>query len=188
RLLRRGEFNLHSPVTALVRLVAAAGAAAGAGASSGAAAGASSGAAAGASSGAAAGASSGAAAGASSGAAAVAAEPQQVCLAATAAGAVHAVAMVPEKSFKRLRRVAARLSHAAPPLAGLNPREFRAVPLHRRQYAPPRPATVLDGDLLAPLYAHAPLSRQHDAAQRDGTSADRVLRDIVAIERAFNYF
>ncbi|KAJ2786856.1 mRNA cleavage and polyadenylation factor subunit [Coemansia interrupta] len=144
RLLRRGEFNLHSPVAALVRLVAAA--------------------------------------------AGAAAEPQQVCLAATAAGAVHAVAMVPEKSFKRLRRVAARVAHAAPPLAGLNPRGFRAVPPHRRQYAPPRPTTVLDGDLLAPLYAHAPLSRQHDAAQRDGTSADRVLRDIVAIERAFDFF
>ncbi|KAJ2704678.1 mRNA cleavage and polyadenylation factor subunit, partial [Coemansia spiralis] len=110
--------------------------------------------------------------------------PRQVCLVATASGAVHAVAMLPEKSFKRLHRVAAQLIRGIPPLAGLNPREYRAVPLHHRNHHAPR-RTVLDGDLLAPLYAHGPASRQRDVAQRDGTSPDRVLRDIVDIESAF---
>ncbi|KAJ2857087.1 mRNA cleavage and polyadenylation factor subunit [Coemansia erecta] len=139
-LLRRGGFNLRSPVTAVSRLVAVAGS-----------------------------------------------EPQHVCLAATASGAVCAVSMLPEKTFKRLHRITTRLVHSTVPLAGLNPREYRSVPSHRRQYHAPRP-TVLDGDLLAPLYAHGPISRQRDAAQRDGTSADRVLRDIVEAERSFAFF
>ncbi|KAJ1820603.1 mRNA cleavage and polyadenylation factor subunit, partial [Coemansia sp. RSA 2599] len=114
-------------------------------------------------------------------------EPQHVCLAATASGAVYAVSMLPEKTFKRLHRITTRLVHSTMPLAGLNPREYRSVPPHRRQYQLPRP-TVLDGDLLTPLYAHGPISRQRDAAQRDGTSADRVLRDIVDAEKSFAFF
>ncbi|KAI7823465.1 CPSF A subunit region-domain-containing protein [Kickxella alabastrina] len=114
-------------------------------------------------------------------------QPQHVCLVATAAGAVHAVSMVSEKTFKRLHRITTQMVHAVAPLAALNPREFRAVPLHRRQHHAPR-RTVLDADLLAPLFAHGPLERQRDAAQRNGTTPDRVLRDIVETERAFAFF
>ncbi|KAJ2544443.1 mRNA cleavage and polyadenylation factor subunit [Coemansia sp. RSA 1853] len=112
---------------------------------------------------------------------------RHVCLAATADGAVHAVSMVPEKTYKRLQRVNAQLVRAVPPVCGLNPREYRAVPLHRRQNQAPR-RTVLDADLLVPLYAHGSVARQREAAQRDGTTADRVLRDIVETESAFGIF
>ncbi|KAJ2313163.1 hypothetical protein IWW52_004642, partial [Coemansia sp. RSA 2704] len=108
---------------------------------------------------------------------------RQACLAITASGAVHAVTMVPETTFKRLHRINAQLVHGIPPLAGLNPREFRAVPLHQRQNHAPR-RTVLDADLLVPLYAHGPVARQREAAQRDGTTTDRVLRDIIDTESA----
>ncbi|KAJ2612482.1 mRNA cleavage and polyadenylation factor subunit [Coemansia sp. RSA 1365] len=115
----------------------------------------------------------------------LAAPARLVCLAATASGAVHAVSMLPENSFKRLHRINLQLVHGIPPPAALNPREFRAVPLAHRHYHAPR-RSVLDADLLVPLFAHGPLSRQRDAAQRDGTTADRVLRDIVDVEHPFN--
>ncbi|KAJ2720079.1 mRNA cleavage and polyadenylation factor subunit [Coemansia sp. Benny D115] len=142
RLLRRGEYNLRSRVTAAQRLVTAAGGSA---------------------------------------------VQQHVCLVATASGAVHAVAMLPERLFKRLFRITTQLVHGVLPLAGLNAREHRAVPLHRRQHHAAR-RTVLDGDLLAPAYAMGPKARQREAAVRDGTSADRVLRDIVETERSFAFF
>ncbi|KAJ1987779.1 mRNA cleavage and polyadenylation factor subunit [Coemansia spiralis] len=112
---------------------------------------------------------------------------QQVCIVSTEAGAVYAVTMIPEKVFKRLHRINTQLVHGIPPPAGLNPREYRAVPLYQRQYQAPR-RTVLDADLLVPFYAHGPISRQREAAQRDGTSADRVLRDIVDVEHRFAFF
>ncbi|KAJ2836801.1 mRNA cleavage and polyadenylation factor subunit [Coemansia sp. 'formosensis'] len=140
KLLRRGEYNLHSRVTAIRRLVA---------------------------------------------------KPlsggQQACLVATASGALYAVSMLPEKTFKRLHRINTQLVHGTEPLAGLNPREFRSVPIHQRQYHAPR-RTVLDADLLVPLYAHGSLALQKDMAQRDGTTADRVLRDIAEIERTVSFF
>ncbi|PIA12900.1 hypothetical protein COEREDRAFT_12011 [Coemansia reversa NRRL 1564] len=114
----------------------------------------------------------------------LAAPARLVCLAATASGAVHAVAMLPENSFKRLHRINLQLVHGIPPPAALNPREFRAVPMAHRHHHTPR-RSVLDADLLVPLFAHGPLSRQRDAAQRDGTTADRVLRDIVDVEHPF---
>ncbi|KAJ2002176.1 mRNA cleavage and polyadenylation factor subunit [Coemansia thaxteri] len=116
-----------------------------------------------------------------------AAAVQQVCLVSTASGALHAVSLLPEKSFKRLHRINTHLVHCTQPLAALNPREFRAVPLHRRQHHAPRRA-VLDADLILPLYAHGPLDRQGEAAQRDGTTPDRVLRDIADAERAIDFF
>ncbi|KAJ2212161.1 mRNA cleavage and polyadenylation factor subunit [Coemansia sp. RSA 487] len=112
---------------------------------------------------------------------------QQVCMVATEAGSVYAVTIIPEKMFKRLHRINTQLVHGIPPLAGLNPREYRSVPLNQRQHQAPR-RTVLDGDLLVPFYAHGPISRQREAAQRDGTSADRVLRDIVDAELKFAFF
>ncbi|KAJ2580004.1 mRNA cleavage and polyadenylation factor subunit, partial [Coemansia sp. RSA 1836] len=134
KLLRRGEYNLRSRVTAIRRLVS---------------------------------------------------KPlnarQQACVVATASGAVYAVSMLPEKTFKRLHRINTQLVHGTEPLAGLNPREFRSVPIHQRQYHAPR-RTVLDADLLVPLFAHGSLAQQKEAAQRDGTTADRVLRDIAEVE------
>ncbi|KAJ2553006.1 mRNA cleavage and polyadenylation factor subunit [Coemansia sp. RSA 1933] len=108
---------------------------------------------------------------------------QQACMVATEAGAVYAVTAIPEKVFKRLHRINTQLVHGIPPLAGLNPREYRSVPFNQRQHQAPR-RTVLDGDLLVPFYAHGPISRQREAAQRDGTSPDRVLRDIEQLENA----
>ncbi|KAJ2411812.1 mRNA cleavage and polyadenylation factor subunit [Coemansia sp. RSA 2530] len=140
KLLRRGEYNLRSRVTAIRRLVAKP---------------------------------------LSSG--------QQACLVATASGALYAVSMLPEKTFKRLHRINTQLVHGVEPLAGLNPREFRSVPIHQRQYHAPR-RTVLDADLLVPLYAHGSLSLQRETAQRDGTTADRVLRDVAEIERTVSFF
>ncbi|KAJ2110813.1 mRNA cleavage and polyadenylation factor subunit [Coemansia sp. S142-1] len=140
KLLRRGEYNLRSQVTAIRRLVA---------------------------------------------------KPlsggQQACLVATASGALYVVSMLPEKTFKRLHRINTQLVHGTEPLAGLNPREFRSVPIHQRQYHAPR-RTVLDADLLVPLYGHGSLSLQRETAQRDGTTADRVLRDIAEIERTVSFF
>ncbi|KAJ1749014.1 mRNA cleavage and polyadenylation factor subunit [Coemansia sp. RSA 1821] len=117
----------------------------------------------------------------------VAADGRHVCVVGTATGSVHVLALVPETTFKRLHRISAQLVHGVPPLAGLNPREFRAVPLRLRQNQAPR-RTVLDADLLVPLYAHGPSTRQRDAAQRNGTTVDRVLRDISATERVLNLF
>ncbi|KAJ1800867.1 mRNA cleavage and polyadenylation factor subunit [Coemansia sp. RSA 2399] len=112
---------------------------------------------------------------------------QQVCMVATEFGSVCAVTVLPEKVFKRLHRINTQLVHGIPPLAGLNPREYRSVPFNQRQHQAPR-RTVLDADLLVPFYAHGPISRQREAAQRDGTSADRVMRDIVEAELRFAFF
>ncbi|KAJ2728334.1 mRNA cleavage and polyadenylation factor subunit [Coemansia sp. BCRC 34962] len=112
---------------------------------------------------------------------------QQACLVATASGAIYAVSILPEKTFKRLHRINTQLVHGIEPLAGLNPREFRSALIHQRQYHAPR-RTVLDADLLAPLYAHGSLLLQRETAQRDGTTADRVLRDIAEIERTVSFF
>ncbi|KAJ2159844.1 mRNA cleavage and polyadenylation factor subunit [Coemansia sp. RSA 552] len=108
---------------------------------------------------------------------------RHVCLVATASGAVHVATMLPEKTFKRLHRINTQMIHGVPPLAGLNPREFRAVPLHQRQHHAPR-RTVLDADLLSALYVQGPVSRQRDAAERVGTNRDRVMQDIAEIEIA----
>ncbi|KAJ2484921.1 mRNA cleavage and polyadenylation factor subunit, partial [Coemansia sp. RSA 2050] len=102
-------------------------------------------------------------------------------------GAIYAVSILPEKTFKRLHRINTQLVHGIEPLAGLNPREFRSALIHQRQYHAPR-RTVLDADLLAPLYAHGSLLLQRETAQRDGTTADRVLRDIAEIERTVSFF
>ncbi|KAJ2195165.1 mRNA cleavage and polyadenylation factor subunit [Coemansia sp. RSA 522] len=112
---------------------------------------------------------------------------RHVCLAMTFDGSVHAVSMVPEKTYKRLQRINGQLAKAVPPIAGLNPREYRAVPLHRRQNQAPK-RTVLDADLLVPVYTNGSVVRQKEAAQRDGTTADRVLKDIVETESVFGIF
>ncbi|KAJ1949344.1 mRNA cleavage and polyadenylation factor subunit, partial [Linderina pennispora] len=138
KLLRRGEFNLHSRVSAIKRLVGRS------------------------------------------------ADAQQVCLVATAAGSVMAVSMLDERTFKRMHRMNTQLVHGVVPLAGLNPREYRAVPLHLRQYHSPR-RTVLDANLLVPMFAHGSVLRQRETAQRVGTTADRVLRDIVSVEQCFAF-
>lgn len=143
RLLRRGEFNLRSRVTAIKRMASP-----------------------------------------------PSAQPglqRHVCLVATESGSVQAVSMVPEKSFKRLYRITSHLVHAVAPPAALNPREYRSVPLRQRQFHQPR-RTVLDGDLLVPLYANGPIPRQQEAAQRDGTAPDRVLRDIADTQQGFAFF
>ncbi|KAJ2893034.1 mRNA cleavage and polyadenylation factor subunit, partial [Coemansia aciculifera] len=137
KLLRRGEYNLRSRITAMRRLVAQP---------------------------------------------MTAAARQQACVVATASGAIYAVAMLPEKTFKRLHRINTQLVHGTEHLAGLNPREFRAVPIYQRQFHAPK-RTVLDADLLIPLFAHGSLALQRETAQRDGTTADRVLRDIADIEK-----
>ncbi|KAI8321054.1 hypothetical protein GQ54DRAFT_298248 [Martensiomyces pterosporus] len=111
---------------------------------------------------------------------------QQVCLVATASGAIQAISMVPERTFKRMHRMNTQLVHGVPPLAGLNPREYRSVPLHLRQYHSPK-RTVLDADLLVPLFAHGSVLRQREIAQRVGTTADRVMRDIIGVEQSFAF-
>ncbi|KAJ1919551.1 mRNA cleavage and polyadenylation factor subunit [Mycoemilia scoparia] len=114
-------------------------------------------------------------------------EGSQVTIIATRSGAMYSLVSVPERTFKRMNMVNSRLTHTIPQNAGLNPRAFRMVPSHLRGDQNPQ-RLVLDGDQMQWYFVNGSLQRQREVTQQVGTTADRVLTELMQFESLADIF
>ena len=108
-----------------------------------------------------------------------------VCL-ATLDGGLGYVLPIPEKVYRRLLMLQAKLSSGLPHIAGLNPKAFRMFRTkHQYLYNPQK--NILDGDLLM-TYPRLGLKQRNDFAKQIGTSPAQILDDLKEMDKITTHF
>lgn len=108
------------------------------------------------------------------------------CFTATLDGGIGYLLPVPEKVYRRLLMLQAKLSNGLPHVAGLNPKAFRMFhSRHQYLYTPQR--NILDGDLLM-TYPQLSLKQKTDFAKQIGTSPAQILDDLKEMDKITTHF
>ncbi|RKP05219.1 CPSF A subunit region-domain-containing protein [Thamnocephalis sphaerospora] len=101
---------------------------------------------------------------------------QQLCVCALANGALGMLTPVPDKAYKRMQLLGARLVNGLQHVAGLNPRAYRAVAAkYRIAFNPIR--SILDGDLLS-TFVSLPIARRREMAKQARNKELQLLEDL----------
>lgn len=119
---------------------------------------------------------------------------QYAAIGGTLSGGIVMILPVSEKMFKRLYSLYSRMVTHLEHNCGLNPRGFRHVVNHTKTVAVtsvvsglPGPRGVLDGELIK-QFAQLPLSKQQELAVAIGSRPDRIMDDLLDVERSIEYF
>jgi cleavage and polyadenylation specificity factor subunit 1 len=119
---------------------------------------------------------------------------QYGCIGGTLGGGLVMVMPVSEKMFKRLYSLYSRMVTHLEHFCGLNPRGYRHVANLSKTIAvssvvtgPPGPRGILDGDLIR-HFSQLPLYKQQELAAAIGSRPDRIIDDLLDVERSMAYF
>ena len=108
------------------------------------------------------------------------------CSPATLDGGIGYLLPIPEKVYRRLLMLQAKLSTGLPHCAGLNPKSFRVFQSrHQYLYNPQR--NILDGGVLA-CYTQLGLKQKTDFAKQIGTSPAQILDDLKELDKITTHF
>ncbi|KAG9509182.1 Cleavage and polyadenylation specificity factor subunit 1, partial [Fragariocoptes setiger] len=102
-------------------------------------------------------------------------------------GGVGYLLPIPEKTYRRLLMLQNDLTMALAHVAGLNPRAWRTIKQSRRRNLTNPSRNIIDGDLIY-RFSELSFAEKRDMTRKIGTTSERVLADLQAINQATAYF
>ncbi|CAG8584006.1 12053_t:CDS:10 [Acaulospora morrowiae] len=111
---------------------------------------------------------------------------KQLCLCGTLDGSIGIITPIPEKMYKRMQLLHAQMVNGLQHPAGLNPKSFRLLQSKQRLATNPAKG-ILDGDLLI-QFPNLALHRQREMTKQIGTTIDRIMDDLLAVQESYDYF
>ncbi|PKC68294.1 hypothetical protein RhiirA1_457369 [Rhizophagus irregularis] len=109
-----------------------------------------------------------------------------LCLCGTLDGSISIVTPIPERMYKRLQLLHSKMVTGIQHVAGLNPKAFRL--LNSKQKLAINPAKgILDGDLLF-QFQNLAIHRQKEMTKHIGTTVERIIDDLLAVQESCDYF
>jgi len=111
---------------------------------------------------------------------------KHITMFATLDGSLGYLLPISEKTYRRLLMLQNVLTTNIQHIAGLNPKAFRMVKLHRLELSNPS-KNILDGDLLF-KYLNLALNEKMELAKKIGTSTKQVIDDLQEIYCITSHF
>eukprot|EP00698_Gefionella_okellyi_P000539 TRINITY_DN10481_c0_g1_i1.p1 TRINITY_DN10481_c0_g1~~TRINITY_DN10481_c0_g1_i1.p1 ORF type:complete len:1389 (-),score=267.20 TRINITY_DN10481_c0_g1_i1:15-4181(-) len=112
--------------------------------------------------------------------------PSRALLFGTAQGSLGYIAPVPERTYRRLYELQAKMITALPHVAGLNPKAFRA-PFNPDHLNFTPHAAMLDGDLLF-RYLGLDVALQRELARMIGTTKEMIVENLLEVDMRMQLF
>ncbi|CAH1761431.1 3424_t:CDS:10 [Entrophospora sp. SA101] len=101
-------------------------------------------------------------------------------------GSIGMITPITEKTYKRMQLLYSQMVNGIQHPAGLNPKSFRLLQSKMRLAINPSKG-ILDGDLLF-QFPNLALHRQREMTKQIGTTVERIMDDLLAIQESYNYF
>ncbi|KAG9306400.1 hypothetical protein G9A89_018283 [Geosiphon pyriformis] len=111
---------------------------------------------------------------------------KRLCLCGTLDGSIGMITPIPEKMYKRMQLLYSQMVNGIQHPAGLNPKSFRLLQSNQRLATNPAKG-VLDGDLLF-QFPNLSLNRQREMTKQIGTTPERIMDDLLAVQISCDYF